>query len=160
MDDGSALVAHDVKARKAMKARSFVLVLGVAAMATGSASAHHSFSMYDRNKTVTLSGTVTEYIWMAPHVMINVLSEGRGDHPVTWSVEGSSPSVLARGGWSGALLKPGDKISVGIHPRKDRTAGGLLADERQMLVNGRPPKGVLSLYPLGSEPAVSDCAAC
>ena len=54
--------------------------------------------------------------------------------------------------------KPGDKISVGIHPRKDRTAGGLLADEQQMLVNGQPPKGVLSLYPLGDEPAVSDCA--
>ena len=66
--------------------------------------------------------------------------------------------MLARGGWTGALLKPGDRISVGIHPRKDRTAGGLLADEQQMLVNGQPPKGVLSLYPLGDEPAVSDCA--
>ena len=114
--------------------------------------------MYDRHRTVTLSGIVKEYIWMAPHVTISVVSEGARSNPVTWSVEGSSPSVLARGGWSGALLKPGDKISVGIHPRKDRTAGGLLADEQQMLVNGRPPKGVLSLYPLGDEPAVSDCA--
>ena len=78
---------------------------------------------------------------------------------MTWSVEGSSPAVLARGGWTGALFRPGEKISVGIHPRKDRSAGGLLADEQQMLVNGRPPKGVLSLYPLGDEPAVSDCGA-
>jgi Family of unknown function (DUF6152) len=141
-----------------MKARLIVLALGAAVMAADAASAHHSFSMYDRHRTVTLSGVVKEYIWMAPHVTISVLSEGSRNNTVTWSVEGSSPSVLARGGWTGALLRPGDKISVGIHPRKDRTAGGLLADEQQMLVNGRPPKGVLSLYPLGDEPAVSDCA--
>jgi hypothetical protein len=140
-----------------MRVRLFLLALGAAVVAANGASAHHSFSMYDRHRTVTLSGTVKEYIWMAPHVTISVVSPGARNNPVTWSVEGSSPSVLARGGWSGALLKPGDKISVGIHPRKDRTAGGLLADEQQMLVNGRPPKGVLSLYPLGDEPAVSDC---
>src|SRR5262245_60030789 len=142
-----------------MKCLSFTLTLAAATVAVTQASAHHSFSLYDRQRTVTLSGTVTEYIWMAPHVTISVLSEN-ANKAVTWSVEGSSPAVLARGGWSGALLKPGDKISVGIHPRKDRSAGGLLADEQQMLINGRPPKGVLSLYPLGDEPAVSDCADC
>ena len=140
-----------------MKARLFVLVLAAAMMAANGASAHHSFSMYDRHRTVTLSGVVKDYFWMAPHITISILAEGSRKPTVTWSIEGSSPSVLARGGWSGALLKPGDKISVGIHPRKDRTAGGLLADEQQMLINGRPPKGILSLYPLGNEPAVSDC---
>jgi hypothetical protein len=140
-----------------MRAGFFFLSLGAALMAAEGASAHHSFSMYDRHRTVTLSGTVKEYVWMAPHVTISVLSPGSRNNVVTWSVEGSSPAVLARGGWSSALLRPGDKISIGIHPRKDRTAGGLLADEQQMLVNGRPPKGVLSLYPLGDEPAVSDC---
>ena len=142
-----------------MKVRLFLLAAGAAVIAASGASAHHSFSMYDRHRTVTLSGTVKDYVWMAPHVTISVLSEGRNNNAVTWSVEGSSPAVLARGGWTSALLRPGDKISVGIHPRKDRTAGGLLADEQQMLVNGRPPQGVLSLYPLGDEPAVSDCAA-
>ena len=141
-----------------MKARLFMLALGTAVTAANTAYAHHSFSIYDRHRTVTLSGVVKEYIWMAPHVTIRVVSEGDRKNSVTWWVEGSSPAVLARGGWNGALLKPGDKISVGIHPRKDRTAGGLLADEQQMLVNGRPPKGVSSLYPLGDEPAVSDCA--
>jgi hypothetical protein len=142
-----------------MSIRPFLLMLGAALLAATDASAHHSFSMYDRHKTVTLSGTVKEYVWMAPHVTISVLSPGANNRAVTWSVEGSSPAVLARGGWTSALLKPGDKISVGIHPRKDRTAGGLLADEQQMLVNGRPPAGVLSLYPLGDEPAVSDSTA-
>lgn len=141
-----------------MKARLLIPALAAATITAQSASAHHSFSMYDRHRTVTLSGVVKEYVWMAPHVRISVLSQGASKNTVTWSVEGSSPTVLARGGWTGALLKPGDRISVGIHPRKDRTAGGLLADEQQMLINGRPPNGVLSLYPLGDEPAVSDCA--
>ena len=140
-----------------MKARSLMLALGVAMVAANAASAHHSFSIYDRHRTVTLSGVVKDYIWIAPHVTISVVSEGARNNTVTWWVEGSSPAVLARGGWNSALLKPGDKISIGIHPRKDRTAGGLLADEQQMLINGRAPKGVLSLYPLGNEPAVSDC---
>ena len=141
-----------------MKARFPILVLGAAMFTAQGASAHHSFSMYDRHRTVTLSGVVKEYVWMAPHVTISVVSQGNRNNSVTWSVEGSSPTVLARGGWTGALLKPGDRISLCIHPRKDRSAGGLLADEQQMLVNGRPPKGVLSLFPLGDEPAVSDCA--
>ena len=138
-----------------MKARLLILALAAVSFTAQGASAHHSFSMYDRHRTVTLSGVVKEYVWMAPHVRISV-SQGVSSNAVTWSVEGSSPTVLARGGWTGALLRPGDKISVGIHPRKDRSAGGLLADEQQMLVNGRPPKGVLSLYPLADEPAVSD----
>jgi hypothetical protein len=142
-----------------MKTRVFALVLGLGIIVANQAGAHHSFAMYDRSRTVTLSGTVKDYIWTAPHVTIQVLSETGRNGPVTWSVEGSSPSVLARGGWTPMLLRPGDKISLGIHPRKDRAAGGLLADEQQVLVNGQPPKGVLGLHPPAEEAATSDCAA-
>jgi hypothetical protein len=154
---GRGVLAPRCGLKEAMKARLFVLILGATVITGEGAFAHHSFSMYDRHRTVTLSGTVKEYVWMAPHVTISISSPGARNNAVTWSVEGSSPAVLARGGWTSVLLRPGDKISIGIHPRKDRTAGGLLADEQQILVNGRPPKGVLSLYPLGDELAVSDC---
>ncbi len=69
----------------------------------------------------------------------------------TWQIEGSSPMVLARGGWTNMVLKPGDKVSLGIHPRKDGAAGGLLADEQQLVVNGQPAKGVLWMQP-GEDP--------
>jgi hypothetical protein len=134
-----------------MKARLFVLVVGVAATAVAPASAHHSFAMYEREKTVVLSGTVKEFVWTSPHVAIQVLTENARGNRVTWLVEGSSPTVLARGGWTSTLLKPGDKISLGVHPRKDGGAGGLLADEQQLLVNGQPARGVLSLQPAGEE---------
>ena len=133
-----------------MKPIVFVLILGLAALGAPAASAHHSFSMYERERTITLSGTVKEFIWTSPHVTIQVLSDNRGGL-VTWAIEGGSPTVLARGGWTSTVLKPGDKISLGVHPRKDGGAGGLLADERQLLVNGQPAKGVLWLQPPGEE---------
>jgi hypothetical protein len=131
-----------------MQARVLGLVSAIAAIAASPAFAHHSFAMYDREKTLTLSGVVKDFTWAAPHVMIEVLADK--DH-APWTIEGNSPTVLARGGWTGSLMKPGDRISLGLHPRKDGVAGGLLADEQQMLLNGRPPKGVLWLKPNGKE---------
>ena len=133
-----------------MKARVLILVSSITAMVAVPAFAHHSFAMYERDKTVTLSGTVKEFLWTSPHVSTQVLTDNRHG-PMTWAIEGGSPAVLARGGWTSTVLRPGDKISLGIHPRKDGGAGGLLADERQMLVNGRPPQGVLWLQPAGEE---------
>lgn len=133
-----------------MKTSTFTLVLCMAALLAPAASAHHSFAMYEREKTVTLSGTVKEFSWTSPHVTIQILAGNRGAL-TTWAIEGSSPSVLARGGWTSTVLKPGDKVSLGIHPRKDGGAGGQLADEQQLLVNGQPAKGVLWLQPPGEQ---------
>lgn len=132
-----------------MKTRVLALVLGVAAGAAGPAQAHHSFAMYERGKTLTLTGTIKEFGWTSPHVSIQVIPDNASPS-VPWFIEASSPSVLARGGWTSTLLKPGDKVSIGIHPRRDGAAGGLLADEQQLLVNGHPAKGVLWLQPPGA----------
>jgi hypothetical protein len=134
-----------------MKIGLAALVLSITALGTVPALAHHSFAMYERDKTVTLSGTVKQFVWTSPHVSIQVLTDNPKAGPVTWSIEGSSPTVLARGGWTSTLLKRGDKISLGVHPRKDGGAGGLLADEQQVLINGQPARGVLWLQPAGEE---------
>jgi hypothetical protein len=123
------------------------------------AAAHHSFAMYDRMRTVILTGIVKVYSWTSPHVTIHVLADHAGGGFVTWLIEGSTPSVLARGGWTSSLMKPGDKVSIGMHPRKDGAAGGLLADEQQMLINGQPAKGVLWLFPYSEAAAKPDCSA-
>jgi len=128
-----------------MKARVLTLILSALSVMATPVLAHHSFAMYQRDKTMTLSGTVKEYVWSSPHVMIQVLADTAKNGPATWQIEGSSPTVLARGGWTSTVMRPGDRISLGIHPRKDGAAGGLLADEQQMLINGQPAKGVLWL---------------
>src|SRR3954469_19065747 len=104
-----------------MKPHVLALAFGLTTLMASAASAHHSFSMYEREKTITLSGTVKEFLWASPHVTIQVLSANRGGL-ATWAIEGGSPTVLARGGWTSTVLKPGDRISLGIHPRKDGRA--------------------------------------
>ena len=138
------------KTVKRMKGRHFGLSLVLAAMSAPSAWAHHSFAMYDREKTVTLSGTVKEFTWTSPHVLIRVLA-GNSRDPMTWFIEGASPAVLSRGGWTGTSLKPGDRVSIGIHPSKDGALQGLLADQQQLVINGLPAKGLLWLNPPAAE---------
>jgi hypothetical protein len=109
--------------------------LATAVLATAStASAHHSFAMFDNTKSVTLDGTVKEFQWTNPHAWVQLVVKD----PVTgkdaeWSIEGGSPNGLARQGWKRTSLKPGDKASIVIHPLKDGTPGGSLVSA---VVNG------------------------
>lgn len=132
-----------------MKAGLFLPILCAVGLGAGSALAHHSFAMYERDRTVTLSGTVKDYSWTSPHVTIQILADNARNGVDTWSIEGSSPPVLARGGWNSSSLRRGDKVSIGIHPRRDGGTGGLLADEQQVIVNGQPARGILSLQSAG-----------
>jgi hypothetical protein len=132
--------------------RRAILSLALAFQPLASASAHHSFAMYDREKTLTVSGTIKEFSWTSPHVVIRLLTgDGHGDPPMDWFIEGSAPTVLARGGWTVNSLKPGDKVSLGIHPSKNGGLQGLLADEQEVLVNGQPAKGLQWLIPTPAE---------
>ena len=105
--------------------------------AAGTASAHHALSMFERGKTVTVTGVVKEFEWGNPHVWIEIVASSADGMIENWSIEGSAPTVLARSGWRPSVLKPGDKISLGVHPRKDGVAGGYLADAEPLTVNGR-----------------------
>ena len=113
-----------------------VLFLGGA-----TADAHHSLSVFDRGKTITLTGTVKDFAWTSPHVFIEIVADNAKGEGVLWSVEGAAPAVLARNGWRPSVLKPGDKISLSIHPRKDGASGGYYADARPILINNEPFTG-------------------
>jgi Family of unknown function (DUF6152) len=102
------------------------LVLAGAAIAVSApAWAHHSFAMFDRDKNVTLSGTVKEFEWTNPHVWIHVTVEDQGK-PLVWSFEMQSIQTNAGLGWRPDSVKPGDKVSVDFHPLKDGSRGGQL----------------------------------
>lgn len=89
-------------------------------------AAHHSFSMFDMKKDVVITGEVKEWQWTNPHVWLQVLVTGADGKVVEWSLEGNSPSTLGRTGWSKRSLKPGEKVTVTIHPLRDGQAGGSL----------------------------------
>ncbi len=101
-------------------------------LATGSALAHHSFAMFDQTKTLTLQGAVKELRWTNPHVFIQVLVKNDTGAEDEWSIEMTSPEHLARTGWRPGTLKPGDKVTLNIHPLVDGDKGG------QYLVGHRP----------------------
>jgi Family of unknown function (DUF6152) len=86
--------------------------------------AHHSGAMFDNKTSVTLTGTVKAFQWTHPHCWIQVLVPG-AQGPTEWSVEMGSPSQLYRGGWKQGTVKPGDTITVAVHPMRDGTKGGL-----------------------------------
>jgi hypothetical protein len=89
------------------------------------AFAHHSFAMFERDKEVTLTGTVREFQWTNPHAFIEMdVPDPRGNLE-KWAIEMNSPNNLTRQGWKSSMLKPGDKVSVTLNPLRDGKKGGL-----------------------------------
>jgi uncharacterized protein DUF6152 len=110
--------------------------------------AHHSFSMFDMEKDVAYKGTVVEYRWVNPHVhMILQVDPDSGDVSTvgTWDIEGASTNIMARQGWTKAMFKAGDKITVVGHPLKDGSKGAsmfyvILSDGKRMYQDIARPK--------------------
>lgn len=103
------------------------LALFVAPMA----SAHHSTSVYDMDKTVVIEGIVTKYEWRNPHVYIFVEAEAGGEHGGIWKIEASPPALMTRRGWSRDTFSTGDRIVVYAVPARDssrRMALGTIAE--------------------------------
>jgi hypothetical protein len=90
------------------------------------ALAHHSTAMFDMQKTVEITGTIKEFQWTNPHTMTYVVVEGDADVAGEYALEGMSPNYLGREGWSRHTLKPGDKVSLQVHPLKDGRKGGFM----------------------------------
>ena len=113
----------------AMKIRSFMLTVALATTATTATTyAHHSGSMFDRAKTVTLEGTIKEYQFQNPHTWIEILVPSAAAEPVQWSIEGETRATMARIGLPNSALKPGDKVTIHAHPLRDGRNGGVFID--------------------------------
>ena len=111
---------------KLMKMFAKAAVLAAAALP---ALAHHSFSAeFDADKQVRLEGKVVKMEWTNPHswLYIDVEKDGKIEH---WAVEGGSPGVLLRAGWTRNSLPEGTKIIVNGFQAKD---GSLRANSRSI----------------------------
>ena len=104
---------------------SRLVILGIVAVCglagVGSVAAHHSATMFDHSKTLTLKGTVVEVHWVNPHVSYLVNGTVKDDEtPSDWLLETTSPGNLARvSNWTRASVKPGDKVLVDFSPLRD-----------------------------------------
>jgi Family of unknown function (DUF6152) len=107
------------------RAGMLTLLAVTAAGASVTVMAHHSFAMFDREKEVTLVGTVREFQWTNPHAFIEMDVPDAKGTPEKWAIELNSPNNLTRQGWKSSMLKPGDKVSVTMNPLRDGKKGGL-----------------------------------
>lgn len=114
-------------------------------LAASPAFAHHGTAGYDMDKIITIKGTISNFNWSNPHVVIHIAAKSDKGESQDWIVELAAPSMLARGGWTKNSLKPGDAVVAETHPAKNGVTTGLSGTANALLkfvVNGKP----LSFY--------------
>jgi hypothetical protein len=110
-----------------MKSRVLLPMGIVAFLAAGSwpAAAHHSISaMYMQDQSVTVKGTLREFLWRNPHSLFKVEAPDENGVLHVWVIEGAAPTQLSSDGLTRTTLKPND----------------------QVIVTGRPGRGVAGEY--------------
>lgn len=128
--------------------KNLKLLVSVATLAgalAAPAAAHHGTSVnYDQSRTITISGTVTEFHWRNPHSTLFVDVTDESGKVTNYAIELPSPTLLARGelGWTRRTFKPGDHVEFKVHPSRTGAPvvlGGCAGDGCEVLVNGKPP---------------------
>ena len=105
-------------------------IISVALFAAGplffssSAWAHHGGAAYETDKSITVTGAVTKFEFINPHVLIYIAVTNDDGEVVEWSGELTSPNRLARMDrgstvqWSKDILRPGDEIVLSGNPAR------------------------------------------
>jgi hypothetical protein len=83
------------------------------------AAAHHGGAAYDNTQLVTLTGTVSDFLYIQPHPLIYLDTKDASGNTVTWGVEMTAPNHLIHYGWNSHKLHPGQVIKVTGHAAKD-----------------------------------------
>lgn len=99
----------------------FSVSVGVAwLLAAVPAVPHHSFAaVFDINRPIELTGTVTRLEWTNPHAWIHIDVEGTDGDVESWSVELLGINTLLKQGWRPDLVNPGDAVSVEGYGARD-----------------------------------------
>ena len=87
--------------------------------------AHHGTAIsYDQDQQITVKGTVTDFVWRNPHAQLWLdVADGQFKGQ-SFAIEMNSPGVMLRWGWTRSSIKPGDEITVKVHPSKTGRAVG------------------------------------
>ena len=80
--------------------------------------------MFDHDREVTLTGTVTKFSFRNPHVFLFVDVEEENGETVNYWVEMSNIPNMIRRGIGYTTFQPGDVITIDIWPLRDGRPGG------------------------------------
>jgi hypothetical protein len=103
-----------------MSSRYWLTFAGALAALPAAAQAHHSFAaFFDPAKSVTVTGTVTEFRFTNPHGMIALDVRKPGGGVEQWRAETNAPVVLVQRGWNRDSIKPGMVVTIDGWPSRD-----------------------------------------
>ena len=126
-----------------MKVAARMGIIAALALACPVAGAHHSFAMFDLGKNVTVEAVIKEVQFTNPHVWLQILVKDEKGVETEWSIESGAPGMMLRNGWKPATLKPGDKVTLTMHPLRNGNPGGSLVSVKvpdgRVLGPGAPP---------------------
>jgi uncharacterized protein DUF6152 len=111
-----------------------LLFLGALAV-SGPLYAHHGNASYDVEKTVTVKGVVTEYIWANPHVFVKVDAKDDAGNTSHWVIEAQNIVAQSDLGWTNAMFKPGDQVVIDVTPAKNGRPIGRF--KGRIVINGQ-----------------------
>ena len=96
------------------------IALGVVLSFVSLASmAHHSGSMFEEEKTITLTGVIKEFQYTNPHSWLIVNVTGEDGKVTAWGFEAEGPSTLLRAGIKKSDFKPGTELTITGRPMRD-----------------------------------------
>ena len=101
-------------------------------------AAHHGNASYDTEKTVTVKGIVTEYIWANPHVFLKVDAKDESGNIVHWVIETQNLVQQSTLGWTNSTFKAGDQVEIEVTPAKNGRPIGRF--KGRIVINGQPFK--------------------
>ena len=112
--------------------RNVVLAVAAVAILQAPILAHHSFAMYDQNKTVTIPGVVKQYVPQANHAEFHLYViandrkglEKKDGKNFEFMVEMAGTAQLERQGVTAQTYPVGTVISVKVNPLRDGGAAG------------------------------------
>ncbi len=85
------------------------------------AVAHHSLTAeFDTDRTVTLTGTITEMKWTNPHAWLYINVKDDKGQIQNWAIEFATPNQLYRRGWAREDLPNGAVVTVNGYPSRDK----------------------------------------
>jgi hypothetical protein len=121
-----------------MKNRGVAFIVLLAGLMTiaSVAFAHHGTANYDTSKQITVKGSVTDFQFVNPHVLISMDGKDESGKSQKWQGELTSPNHLMRAGWTKSSIKTGDTISMIGFPTKSGSPEIWI--QKVLLANGEP----------------------
>jgi hypothetical protein len=102
-----------------MSKLTLLAIFTIACAAVSPVQAHHSGTMFDDTKEVTLEGVVKEFQYTNPHSWLLVDVTDRSGKVTTWGFEAEGPTTLMQMKVRLSDFKPGTKLTISGHPMKD-----------------------------------------